>query len=201
MRNEFSISQEKWKDTTKADGFIAQAGGWNLLNLNEACIISFWNDKKSLDWFMQNLHDEIFHSNKQIVTYKRINVGYFDKVLNMEGKVNSFTEAVEKSKFLRIADCNVKPNKAEHFDNMQKEVWLPGMRHAKGMLAGVFSKNNLRYLVSTFWDSKENHTKFTEDILPGLKAKANVVNDITNIAGMKILLVDSWKIIKDKNLT
>lgn len=70
MRKEFSASQEKWKDTTKADGFIAQAGGWNLLNLNEACIISFWKDRESLDWFMQNLHDEIFQNNKQAATYK-----------------------------------------------------------------------------------------------------------------------------------
>ena len=195
MRNKFSASQEKWKDTTKAEGFIAQAGGWNLLNLNEACIISFWKNKKSLDWFMQNLHDKIFNNNKQAVSYKAINVGYFDKVLNMEGEVNSLTKAVEKSKLLRIADCEVKPDKAEHFVNMQKEVWLPGMRQAKGMLGGIFSKNNLRYLVSTFWDNKENHTKYTEDLLPGLKVKSNVADDIINIVGMKILLVDSWKVI------
>ena len=117
--------------------------------------------------------------------------------MNMEGEANSLAEAVKKSSLLRIADCEVKPDKAEHFENMQKKVWIPGMQQTKGMLAGVFSKNNFRYLVSTFWDNKESHTKYTEDNLSGLKAKINVANDITNIVEMKILLVDSWKVIKN----
>jgi len=40
-KKQFSIAQEKWNKMAKANGFIAQTGGWNLKNTNEACIIVF----------------------------------------------------------------------------------------------------------------------------------------------------------------
>ena len=97
------------------------------------------------------------------------------------------------------ADCFVKKEKNEHFEMVQKNIWLPGMKKIKGMLGGEFSKavnNTSRYLISTFWDSVENHNNYTKHELPKFKIKSNVKDDIDQITGRQILLVDAWKIIK-----
>ncbi len=195
MQEEFSDSQGKWKETKRAPGFIAQAGGWNADNENEACIIAFWEGKEYLDKFMIDLHDKILEDNRQADTYNSVNAVYFNKMMDMEGEANSLTEAVEKSRLLRIADCIVKQNKIRHFERMQNEIWFPGMKKSKGMLGGTFSRdNNSRYLVSTFWDSIEDHTDYEVNSLPEFRIRASIDNDINKITGKKILVVDSWKV-------
>ncbi len=50
----------------------------------------------------------------------------------------------------------VKQENASHFEKVQKEIWLQGMKNSKGMLGGKFSNsanNTSRYLVSTLWNS------------------------------------------------
>ncbi|MEJ2617523.1 MAG: DUF4937 domain-containing protein, partial [Ignavibacteriaceae bacterium] len=158
-RQNFSKAQEKWERSSEADGFVAQTGGWNLINNNEACIISFWKSKKFLEVFMKDMHDEIAKDNKQVNTYNEIFVEHFTSIFNMEGKAATLIEAVKHGNLLRIADCIIEPGKVKHFENMQSEIWLPGMRESKGMLGGTFSKNEnnyLRYLVSTLWDNIKN---------------------------------------------
>ncbi len=200
QKEKFSDAQEKWDETKEADGFIAQAGGWNLKNENEACIISFWESEKYLDSFMKILHDKIFNSNKQAETYNKISINYFNEVLSMEGETGLLKAAVKNSELLRTADCYVKQDNTNHFEKVQREVWLPGVHDSEGMLGGMFSrdnKNNFRYFVSTFWDSIINHTKYTQDNLPDLKLKAGVDGDTTKVIGRNILLVDSWRVSKD----
>ncbi len=77
-KNAFSITQETWKKTKNAKGFITQIGGWNVNNSNEACIVSFWKDKSALEKFMKEMHDVIFEKNNQIETYESITVSRFD---------------------------------------------------------------------------------------------------------------------------
>ncbi|MGB8320789.1 MAG: DUF4937 domain-containing protein [Ignavibacteriaceae bacterium] len=193
----FSRAQEKWARTSETNGFIAQTGGWNLINKNEACIISFWKNKELYEIFMRDLHVEIIKDNKQTNTYNEIFVEYFRSIFSMEGVAGTLKEAVQKGNILRIADCLVKPEKIKHFEKMQSEIWLPGMRGSKGMLGGTFSKNeqnNLRYLVSTLWDNKQNHTDYSEKKIPLLKVQSDVVNDISDINGKIIIIEETWKI-------
>ncbi len=199
QKQAFSKAQEKWKEIVVAKGFLAQTGGWDIDNQGIACVISFWEKAEALDFFMKNIHDKIFHENKQSNTYKSINIGYFSDKIEMHGQSDSLTDAFRKSSFLRIADCFVKPGRTGHFEKVQKEIWLPGMRNSHGMLGGVFSKdvnNSNRYLVSTFWDNETNHTRYVNSILPVLQKKADIKNDLENISGRKISLVDSWKVIQ-----
>ena len=198
-RQQFSEAQEKWESTSNADGFIAQTGGWDLQNKNEACIISFWENKELYEIFMRDLHDEITRDNKQAKTYNEIFVEYFAGIFNMDGESSSLKEAVQNGYLLRIADCIINPEKVKHFEKMQSEIWLPAMRESKGMLRGTFSKNennNLRYLVSTFWDNIRNHTEYSKNKLPLLRYQADTTNDISEIKGKKILIADNWKIIR-----
>lgn len=169
LRQEFSFAQQKWETTKNATGFIGQVGGWNLKNNYEACLVSFWTKKESLLGFMKNLHDEIFFKNQQKKTYEAVSVTYFKSKLDMPGAANDLVDAIEKAKLVRIADCLVKTKKVRHFENVQKTIWIPEMKKAKGMLGGKFSlaedKIN-RYLVTTFWDSVKNHRNHVEKNLP-----------------------------------
>ncbi|MEJ2196298.1 MAG: DUF4937 domain-containing protein [Ignavibacteriaceae bacterium] len=175
LKDKFSLAQEKWLRTKSAKGFVAQTGGWNSKDETEACIISFWENKYALQNFMTNFHDQIFIENNQDQFYSSIAVDHFNSNLTLEGEV-------------------------EHFEQMQKEIWQPGMKNAKGMLIGYCSKstnNTNAYLITTFWDSQENHQKYVDNILHGLIEKADVINDLETIAGKQLFLVDSWKILKD----
>jgi heme-degrading monooxygenase HmoA len=199
FKKEFSIAQERWIETQNSIGFIGQVGGWDLNHNNTACIISFWENENSLNLFMKNIHDGLFYSSSQSEYYDSVNVTHFYSLLKMAGKFDSLTETLNYGKVLRIADCDVKKEKIEHFESVQKDIWIPGMKKSQGMLGGVFCKvkdNTSRYLVSTFWDSLQNHEKYLEQQLPKYINESDVNNDINKIIGRKILLVDSWNIIK-----
>lgn len=198
FRTEFSKAQEKWIATKNANGFLGQIGGWNRNNNNEACILAFWKGQNSLKCFMENIHDEIFGKSKQEKTYKSISVNYFNLKLNMHGSDIDLIERIITAKFLRIADCKVKPGKNNHFEEVQKSVWMPEMKEAKGILGGEFSiseKDSNRYLVSTMWDNESNHKNYVTNILPKLQKESDVKNDLEKITGKNILLENSWRII------
>ena len=195
----FSEAQEKWVSISDSDGFIAQTGGWDLNDNYHACIISFWETKENMEAFMKYKHDEILKDSEQSNTYNEIFAEYFIRVFNMDGKAGNLREAVRNGNLLRIADCIVRPGRTEHFEKMQYEVWIPGMQESKGMLGGIFSKNennNLRYLVSTFWDNIQKHSDYSENKLRVLREHADTANDIKEITGRKISIVNEWKIIK-----
>jgi heme-degrading monooxygenase HmoA len=198
MKDAFSHAQEQWISTAEAEGFLAQVGGWNINDENEACIIAFWESQQHLVQFMANLHDQIFEENRQSATYHTISVSYFKSLLEMDGQADSLKEAVKNSSLLRIADCDVWPESIKHFEAVQRSVWLPGMQQSEGMLGGLFSnasKQPHRYLVSTFWDSAEHHDRFAREKLPVLRDKAAVEQDLNRIFGRQIGLVESWKVI------
>lgn len=198
-KKSFSGAQEKWKGMADSNGFLAQVGGWDIDNQNVACVIAFWETKKDLDFFMDHIHNQIFHGNKQSDTYKSITIGHFLSRMEMQRESDSLTDAVRKGRFLRIADCLVKPDRREHFERVQNEIWIPGMKSSNGMLGGLFSENtstNNHYLVSTFWDEEENHSKYVKTKLPDFQKKADIKSDLQNITGKKIRLMNSWKVIR-----
>ena len=200
---EFGAAQERWQKISNAEGFIAQTGGWNLNDNLEACIISFWQSQSHLTNFMHRLHDEIFENNQQLETYNSLTVSHFDCQLDMPGEQETLLEAIKWGKVLRIADCNVRPGRIGHFGEAQQKTWVPGMQHAKGMLGGKFSKvsnGDSRYLVSTFWDSLENHNIYQKHQVPGFRKQTDVSKDLVQISGKAISLVDSWKVLHSGRL-
>ncbi|MCR8641282.1 YdbC family protein [Paenibacillus sp. N1-5-1-14] len=74
-KENFSHAQSQWKDLKFARGFIAQVGGWNLVNPNEAVIVGFWKSMEDYKKFMADLHDRIMDSNEQGKSYEKIEVG------------------------------------------------------------------------------------------------------------------------------
>jgi heme-degrading monooxygenase HmoA len=199
-KKQFTIAQEKWKRTAESDGFIAQIGGWDLKNVNEAHIIVFWKNKNSLLYFMEHLHDTIFLDNHQNTTYSSITINYFNSLMDMVGELKNIFETIPNSKFIRIADCIVKNNKTNHFEEVQKSIWIPSMKKVTGMLSGKFSineQNKLNYLVHTFWDSKKHHQNYVQNQLPLNQKNANITSDLDSISGKFIEIENKWTVFKN----
>jgi len=198
-KQQFSLAQDRWIKTVEADGFIAQVGGWDLKNNSEACIISFWNSEEQLEHFMDNLHDKIFDKNRQADTYNSINISHFVDRHNIKVEFDLLRNAIKMGTSLSVADCYLKSEKSVHFEKVLKEIWTPGMKRSEGVLGGLFAKssnNNLRFLVSTFWNSIKNHNNYVLNMSPIYSNKATISNDMTKMKERVIILVDSWKIIK-----
>lgn len=194
----FSTSQSKWSQLSKVPGFLGQVGGWNLKSSEEACIVALWKDENYYKQFMNLQHDKIVRHNDQMGTYESIEVSLLSPTYDMPGSRKSMIESLQEACALRIADCFVKPNREEHFLEMQREVWIPNMCKAEGMLAGVFSKvehEPSRYMVTTLWKSLESHNEYAEKLVPSLRATASVNDDIEQLHGGLVSLNSDWLVL------
>jgi heme-degrading monooxygenase HmoA len=196
----FSDAQSRWGDISKAQGFIGQFGGWDLKNLESACIISLWEDEKSFDDFMSRRHDNIVNQNNQSSTYYECNIYFLNSITSMHGEHNDLIQAIPEGRYMRVADCQVKEDRKAHFEEAQRNIWIPEMAKSEGMLGGQFSIKNdeNRYFVTTLWDSKKNHAAYVDEKVSGLRKKADVSNDLNNIIGRFIELEKSWLVLPVK---
>ncbi len=174
----FSYAQEKWSETEKSNGFIAQVGGWDLKNKNEACIISLWESRKSLNNFMTNTHDTIFNRIKQDKTYTTIEVKYFDSANSISDNYELLKEEIKDSKYLRIETLKVSKDEIEDFKKAEinHSTAIPGKEISKS------TTNKEEYIISTFCNNVENNI-------------IHINNNFNQISKRNILLVDLWRII------
>ena len=178
----FSFAQEKWSEMIKSKDFIAQAGGWDLNNKNEACIISFWENKESLDNFMKNTHDTIFNNTKQVETYSSIEVKYFDSFIENRDNYELLKEGIYGAKFLNVKTLKASKDEFESFKKTK-------INHSTVIIRKELKEtesNNFEYLISTFCKRFENNNSHLQP-------------NINQILERQILLVDSWKIVNVLN--
>ncbi|MCP5045690.1 MAG: DUF4937 domain-containing protein [bacterium] len=197
LRPEFHEAQVMWKESAAAEGLVAQVGGWDTRNENEACILSVWESQQAYDLFYQYVHDAITTKNHQAGTYEKIEVLFADPVVHMRGELNNLADCAGSASGLRVADCIVKPGRQDHFVDMQLTQWAPAMQQAEGMLGGKFSRvreHDRRFLVTTFWASRRQHENYCEHVLPGCRKRAGVDDDIDSISGRFIHLVPGWNV-------
>ena len=157
-----------------------------------------WQDESHYQQFMKQQHDKIVRHNDQMNTYDSIDVSLLTPTYDMPGCRESMMASLQDACALRIADCFVKPECEEHFVEMQHEIWIPGMCKADGMLAGVFSKvehEPSRYMVTTLWESVEAHNAYSEKILPSLRSKSKVSEDVAQIVGGIVPLNQDWLVL------
>lgn len=197
-RSRFSEAQEFWKPISRSPGFVAQFGGWDAMNSQEACILSLWKDQKSFDRFMSEVHDSITNLNSQADTYKSVDVNFFEPLMGMPGEFENLVEAVGQGQYLRVADCQVKAENIEHFCKSQQDIWIPGMKNSEGMLGGYFNRGVRepdRFLVTTLWVDSESHRKYSEFKVPKFRQLADVSRDLNSILGRFIKLVPEWLVL------
>lgn len=197
QRDKFSKAQCYWQETAECQGFGLQTGGWDI-KTGKACALVVWENKNNLDWFMQNKHDPIWEQNRQRDTYESCEVVQFQKKLVIPAFDSAITP--EKAEFIRVADCWLFPGENKNFENVQERIWNPGMSACQGMLGGYMwqdLKNDAHYLVTTFWESEELHSRYTKVSFPVLRKKANVEKSVRDLDGYQIDVNKDWIVTKN----
>ncbi|WP_026590792.1 DUF4937 domain-containing protein [Bacillus sp. UNC437CL72CviS29] len=188
----FSEAQEKWGGLQNLEGFYGQFGGWNE---DEACIFTVWGNMDTYQKFMNEMHDPIFHNSNQKDTYLSCKIELFQTLFDM--KATSFTNALVKNLFVRVAVCDVKRGREENFLHIQETIWNKGMEKSEGMLGGVVGrslKNSNRYVVLSFWENEMSHHRYVKEIFPRLYALANVTMDVESINGKQVACIEEWSV-------
>ena len=209
QRRPFSIAQQAWHKTAVSTGFVGQLGGWQQNSsstvdqaTNQSIILATWQNHQSLEHFMTHLHDDIYEQSAQKNTYLNCQIAFLSQLFIMPSEQGLESTASDQPALMRMADCEVLPGRAEHFIDVQKNIWGPAMAQAKGMMGGYFwqfadtqrIKQNNRFLVTTFWKNQHCHDLYVKKHLPQLKARAEVDLDIKTIRGGVVDLEPSWRV-------
>ncbi|WP_259417501.1 YdbC family protein [Bacillus toyonensis] len=189
-REMFSAAQEKWRDLQHLDGFHGQFGGWNE---DEACVFTLWEDRSAYQSFMNGAHDTIYLNSNQKDTFLSCEIELFQTLYNINAK--PLQNVVTEGSFVRVAICDVKGEKENHFLHKQETIWNKGMENAKGMLGGVVAKslkNETRFIVLTYWEDEMAHQYYVEESFPMLYKLANIHEDIEEIRGKQAVCKEEW---------
>jgi hypothetical protein len=191
----FSVGVSGQSLLPQQPGFRGQIGGFNMESANpQACTLSFWSDVRTYVKFMDQERDSA------LVRYQQrkremIEVSLFNAAIEFPGEFKSVLECLGNATVLRVADCQVKADRQDHFVTAEKDVWIPGMRWRDGMFAGVFSKalnSPSRFLVSTLWKDLDAQASYHLNVVPNLSEIANPGEDVRNLTLTLVKLEPSW---------
>jgi len=195
----FSIEQERWSALGDEPGFAAQCGGVDVNHRLKVQIFGMWDGLDSYRAFMGGAHDRIFEAGEQGACYRDAESAVYERVLEMPGVADDLAGALKHgASLIRIARCDVLPDRVEHFVDMQRTVWRAGMRDAPGMLGGNFWRSvddEHRFIVTTAWASIQDHEQYRHERLDGLKATAKPRDDLVSIAGAVVVLDPAWTVL------
>jgi hypothetical protein len=198
-RQRFSEAQQRWAPVAQEPGFICQIGGWDEGSPNTACILALWHAPDAHARFMRRRHDSLLDAAQQAGTYRSLQVTTGSVILDMPGAETDSVAAVTRARLLRVADCEVRSDREDHFRDSQEHIWAPGMNGADGMLGGVFSQlGEHRYLVTTGWRDHASHEGYRRDRLPALSKRAAPTNDLRRLQGYVVHLSDAWTVTATK---
>lgn len=194
-RPAFSTAQERWSVIAAEHGLIGQVGGW-ALDTNRAHLLGVWDCAEPYARFMRHRHDCVAEQAGHAGTYRDLEVSTGPVVFSIDGDAGSLGVAIEQGALLRVADCVVRAGRGEHFVEVQRSVWAPGMAAAAGMLAGLFTQLGPdRYLVTTWWSSPTAHTRYDRDDVKVLRQRAAADDDIDTLTGTAFNLKPRWRVI------
>ncbi|MFJ8439821.1 DUF4937 domain-containing protein [Kitasatospora griseola] len=193
-RGRFSAAQEAWSAISDQPGLVGQLGGWDPAT-GRAQLLGLRTDEAAYRRFMRERHDAVAADSQQRAGYTAIDIATGGTVLDMAGDVADLPRALERAALLRVADCRTLPGREEHFLEVQREVWAPGMAAAGGMLAGVVVHLEAhRYLVTTLWSGSAAHQRYASRHLPTLLARAALESDVRSVTGHALPLEPAWRI-------
>ena len=197
-KTEFQKRQAVWKEVESQDGLIFQIGGWDEVNPAIACKLALWESQELYQQFHQNVHDKIAEKANHKHLYYKIEIDFFHTMIPMPGKYSRLHDALQQVSYLRVANCHIIPDEKEAFISAQKNIWNPEMHASKGMLGGYFSQNKTNednFLVSTFWESKNDHDHYRQSKVKTLREKAKVDHTIKAMNSHFVSLVSEWSAI------
>jgi len=143
-RERFARGQRRWSILSGAPGFLGQLGGWNRDDPSQAVIVGLWRSDGAYANFMADMHDPIFEGGEQPGSYDAISVTLWDQLCDMPGMTAAIPTAIRVSGLIRLARCELLPNRRDHFVRAQHTIWNPGMGACDGILAGAFTQSRDR---------------------------------------------------------
>jgi hypothetical protein len=187
----FERGQRKWAGLLGEPGFRGQGGGWGRAQPGTVHLFAFWESRALYDSFMARSHDRLAAS--QAGTYRNIQVRLFEYRFDVK---MGFEPRFSDADLLRVAHCQVREDRTEHFALMQEKVWNPAMAGSPGMLRGVFAEAVpvREFLVLSMWNSVAERAKYRTERVERLALRAQTGADISAIAGDVIDLEPSWTI-------
>lgn len=191
LKEEFSKAQSVWSEINIAKGFLFQAGGWNLNNDNEACILSAWNDKESYFYFMDNIHDEITAKNNQQKTYESISVEFYINDFDLK----NLNEIVKDSNYFKLLSYSVKPLLVNHFENVLKSSLKIKPKEKINIILADSEIDPDKYLYFSFWKDQINYQNFINNHPDYSNKQKEIIKDLSSAKSYDIVLEDSWKTI------
>ena len=197
-RERFSRGQAQWCALSGCKGFCGQIGGWVAEDDGLAVIIGLWSDHEAYDAFMRDLHDRIFDGSGQRGTYDSIDVSLWGSVLSIPGSASSLSAGIESADAVRLARCRVRMDRVDHFIEVQRTIWNPGMAASGGMLIGQFSESSgpeHEFLVCTLWQDLDAHRHYRNGVFTDLRRQAEVDRDCEATVGSIISVVDAWRVV------
>jgi hypothetical protein len=199
QRLAFSTAQEQWSTMLGQSGLLGQFGGWDRNHPGTAGVLGLWENQKSLESFMApgGLHDQIYAANHQAPTMRSCQVSLFQELFPMHGTFPSQRAAARQGHWLRVASCRVANPEYLNFLEAQRQIWLPGMRAAKGMLGGSFAGDGADgFLVTSLWESEQDHANYCTDVLPGLRTQVMQMGGFPeSVVGFSMALEPRWNIL------
>ncbi|UGY94021.1 YdbC family protein [Streptomyces gobiensis] len=190
-RRGFERGQRKWAGLLGEPGFRGQGGGWSRSRPEVAHLFGFWESRAFYDSFMARSHDRLHAA--QVGTYLGMRTLLFEYRFDVKtGFLPEFTGA----DLLRVAHCQVREDRIEHYILMQEKVWNPAMAGSPGMLRGIFAQARAEeeFLVLSMWDSAAEHGKYRTERVERLALRAQTGADIAAIDGDVIDLEPSWTV-------
>ena len=185
----FSNAQGKWRDIRHLDGFHGQFGGWYE---DEACVFTLWEDRSTYQSFMNGAHDTIYLNSNQEDTFLSCEIELFQTLYDITD--THLKDVVTEGSFVRVAICDVKVEKENHFYRSKKQFGIKewkSKRNVRWSSWEVF-KNENRYIVLTYWKDEKTHQHYVEEIFPGLYKLANIHEEIEEIKGKQAVCKEEW---------
>lgn len=195
----FSTGQEQWAALRTEAGFGGQCGGYVQDDPEYVQIFGLWTNMGAYQRFMNRVHDRIARSNAQAECYDDSGSALYELEFDMPGAVCDLSDALGSgAAMIRVARCKARPDRVDHFVEVQESVWMPGMKSAQGMLGGGFWRSvddEDQFIVTTAWASMEDHERYCNEQLPKLRDQANLKDDLVKLAGEQVVLTPAWTVL------
>lgn len=182
----FGRGQQGWAALAGVPGFLGQCGGWSRRRPDVAHVFAWWRSPDDHEAFLSGPHDRLAES--QAGSYGDIDVHLFGHELTIGAGPG-------RGSAVRLAHCDVRPGREEHFVRAQSEVWNPGMEAAPGMSGGLFCRQQREFLVLTWWRSEQDHARYESERFPGLRAASHAAGDLAAVTGDLVALERSWTVL------
>ncbi|MBI5154232.1 DUF4937 domain-containing protein [Candidatus Poribacteria bacterium] len=193
-RQAFSRGQVAWRALADCPGFAGQTGGWNATDPLEARIVALWRGREDYDRFMAERHDPIFDRSGQRGTCERIETRLVTSIRPIGPPA---AEPLQRAGVIYFSECRLRPGRDDHFNEVQRSLWNPGMAAAEGFLGGLtgwLDEAGAVRLVLTFWRTIPDHDAWRSTRFPNSSPRAGVENDVEELRGGVVRVEEPWRV-------